>query len=91
MASAARTKDDIITALKQRILTNNPGLDDVDPHADLVDEGLINSLQFISFLMLIEELREREVPEEDVEIDRFRSLATIYANFFDGPRPAEAT
>jgi acyl carrier protein len=81
-STSAHNKADIIATLKQRILINNPGLDDVAHDADLVDQGLINSLQFISFLMLIEELREREVPEDEVEIERFRSLTAIYDNFF---------
>ena len=85
-----RNKHDIIAALKQRILINNPGLGDVELDADLVEQGLINSLQFISFLMLIEELREQEVPEDEVEIDRFRSLTSIYDNFFER-QPHEET
>jgi hypothetical protein len=37
---------------------------------------------FISFLILIEELRSEEVPQDQVEIELFYSLDTIYDNFF---------
>lgn len=50
-----------------------------------MDAGLITSLQFISFLMLIEELRDREIPESEVSVERFSSLDAIYQNFFVNP------
>jgi acyl carrier protein len=84
MTTTERTKDEVLSVLRQRILDNNPGLEEVAYDADLMEQGLINSLQFISFLMLIEELRAQEVPEDEVQIERFKSLNVIYDNFFVG-------
>jgi hypothetical protein len=63
------------------ISERNGGLP-VLPSSNLMKEKLINSLQFVSFLMYIEELRGAPVEEAEVRLDSFSSVATIVGKFF---------
>jgi acyl carrier protein len=52
----------------------------LDTH--LIDEGVLDSLQMVNFLMYIEELRGREIPEALIQPEYFTSLRMIHDTFF---------
>lgn len=54
---------------------------------DLIEGGLVDSLQFVDFVLLVSELCGREIPLDDIDIERFRTIDAIRAAYF---APAEA-
>jgi acyl carrier protein len=50
---------------------------------DLIDCGLIDSLRFMDFVLLIEELSGRPIPLDDLDIEQFRTIDNINKSFFD--------
>jgi acyl carrier protein len=59
-------------------LTLDVGLD-----THLIDEGVLDSLQMVNFLLYIEELRGREIPEALIQPEYFTSLRVIHDTFFN--------
>jgi acyl carrier protein len=49
---------------------------------DLIEHRAIDSLQFMEFLMLLEQLTGREIPVEEMTVDKFRTLGAILETFF---------
>ncbi|MEV7612168.1 phosphopantetheine-binding protein [Streptomyces sp. NPDC089799] len=64
------------------ILARNPGLEKLDGDLDLIDSRAINSLAFVEFIFLLEELTGVQIDPEDVNLDDFRTLDAIEARFF---------
>lgn len=58
-----------------------PELGDIPIDADLVAEGILDSLQFVNFLFVIEQLREEPIPQDLVIPSNFVSLESIASNF----------
>jgi acyl carrier protein len=74
------TEEEFI-ARARRFLSEVGGVDSssIDPDANLVDNGVLDSLLLIAFLAFIEEQRgyEMDVQEEDVKL--LATLRTAYA------------
>ena len=49
---------------------------------DLIEGGLIDSLQFVDFVLLVSELCGREIPLDDIDIEQFRTLDAVRAAYF---------
>lgn len=49
---------------------------------DLIENRLIDSLQFMDFVLYIEELSGKEISMEGLNIEDFRSVDKIAASFF---------
>ena len=60
----------------------NKGLTDIDPDENLIEQGLIDSLEFVNFLLLVEEQRGEEIPSIEIELEKFKTLNTILKNYF---------
>jgi acyl carrier protein len=73
-----------IKRLRDWILERNPELDDVPADADIIDNRLITSLQFVGFMLFIEELRGAPLKAEEVNIESFRTLRAINNTFLEG-------
>ncbi|HEX8699784.1 MAG TPA: acyl carrier protein [Myxococcaceae bacterium] len=83
---SARTRaDDIERKLKDWIVQHNAAAKDIGPDTNIIESRLIDSLQFVSFLLYVEELRGKEIPEDQVSLESFRSLSVIRNTFFGGP------
>jgi acyl carrier protein len=65
-------------------LERNRGRRAIDPDEDLIDGGVIDSLEFIGFLLVIEDLRGHEIRADEMSLDAFRTLRSIRARFLDG-------
>ena len=75
------TSDQIIDELKSWIIAQNGRAVAMDVDTDIIENRLVDSLNFINFLLLLEERRGAEIPESEVDAARFRTLRTIQANF----------
>lgn len=80
----AETKYQILNTLKDWLLNleGNYGVTYIDADENLIDAGLIDSLEFVSFLLVLEELRGTEISSFEMELDKFKTLNTILENFF---------
>lgn len=64
------------------ILGRNPEMDRLDGDLDLIDSRAINSLAFVEFIFLLEELTGEPIDPEELDLDDFRTLNAIEARFF---------
>lgn len=69
------------------VLARNPEIEAVDPDCDLIESRLVDSLGFLQFLILIEQLTGKTIDVETLDIDDFRSLNRIEQNFFAPATP----
>ncbi|MCK9893441.1 acyl carrier protein [Frankia sp. AgB32] len=69
-------------SVQEFILGRNPKLDRLDGDFDLIDSRAINSLAFVEFIFLLEELAGEPIDPEDLDLDDFRTLNAIEARFF---------
>jgi len=69
----------IIEWLKER----KPELNEISLDQNLMNTGALDSLQFVSFLMFIEQLREKKIPQEEVIPDNFLTINEIMNTFFN--------
>lgn len=73
---------DPMTAVRDFVLDRNPALGDLGADMDLIDSRAINSLAFVEFIFLLEELTGEPIDPEDLDVDDFRTLNAIQARFF---------
>jgi acyl carrier protein len=50
---------------------------------DLIENRVIDSLHFMEFLFLLQEVTGRDISLDGISLDHFRTLRAIRANFFD--------
>ena len=63
------------------ILERNPELTDLQPDTDIIEDRIINSLQFVELILYVEELRGVMLQSDEVDYDAFRTLTSIEKNF----------
>jgi acyl carrier protein len=68
--------------IREFILGRNPKLDQLSDDLDLIDSRAINSLAFVEFIFLLEELTGKSIDPEDLDLDDFRTLTALEARFF---------
>ncbi|GAA3151683.1 acyl carrier protein [Streptomyces echinatus] len=68
--------------VREFILGRNPRLGQLPDELDLIDSRAINSLAFVEFIFLLEELTGEPIDPEEVDLDDFRTLNAIQARFF---------
>ncbi|KOG36826.1 acyl carrier protein [Streptomyces wedmorensis] len=69
----------------------NPGLDGpIDADEDLIEARLIDSMDFLEFIDLLEDLTGDTIDLQEVTIDDFRTLNRVRARFLDATGPAAA-
>jgi acyl carrier protein len=71
----------LLLQVKEWLLSKNPHLEDIDLDLNLLENRLIDSLQFVSFLMFLEEIREEEIEVDQVDFSMFQTLRNIQDNF----------
>lgn len=84
MTTLTNTKPDILNYLASWLLKldRNAEIDSIDPDEDIVESGLIDSLEFVNFLFIIEEKRGAEIPASRLKLEKFKTLNSIVANYF---------
>ena len=73
---------EITRKLRAWIARLRPDLSELALDVDIMEDRIIDSLQFMSFITYIEELREEGIAADDIDISHFRSLQTILDRFF---------
>ncbi|GHH00344.1 acyl carrier protein [Streptomyces rubradiris] len=71
-----------VQQVKDWILKRHPQREDIPADLDLIDNRLIDSLSFVEFVFLIEQLSGRSIPMDAVNVDDFRRLEVIEERFF---------
>ena len=74
---------DPMQSVREFVLGRNPELSALDGGLDLIDSRAINSLAFVEFIFLLEELTGEPIDPEDLDVDDFRTLDAIQARFFN--------
>ncbi|MBL1103047.1 acyl carrier protein [Streptomyces sp. 5-8] len=69
-------------AVREFILGRNSEIQQLDGDLDLIDSRAINSLAFVEFIFLLEELTGEPIDPEEVDLDDFRTLDAIEERFF---------
>lgn len=68
--------------IKEYILGKNPDCVEILDTTDIIENRLIDSLQFVEFLMFIEEVADIKIDLESINVDDFRTVENI-ALFID--------
>lgn len=67
----------------------NPGLDgEIRSDEDLIEARLIDSMDFLEFIDLLEEISGDTIDLQEVTIDDFRTLARVQERFLNSAGPA---
>ncbi|KUL39349.1 hypothetical protein ADL22_15890 [Streptomyces sp. NRRL F-4489] len=74
--------DAVIGKLADWIKEKNPEILELPEDLDIVETRTVTSLQFVEFLLYIEELRGSPIPADAMEIDSFRTLRSIADRHF---------
>jgi acyl carrier protein len=74
--------DPIIDQLRHWLVKHRPEAGDIKVDANIIESRVIDSLQFVSFLLYVEELRGKPIPADDVQLENFATLSAIRRNFF---------
>jgi acyl carrier protein len=71
--------------LREWIHTANPaaGALGVEPETDLIRGGILESLQMVELVLFLERRTGREILAEHLNPDSFRTLSSIFLNFFE--------
>jgi acyl carrier protein len=79
-----KTRSETLQILRAWLLDldRNHGLSSIDPNENIVECGLIDSLEFINFLYIIEEQRGLGIPASILQLEKFKTLNSIIENFF---------
>lgn len=70
-----------IETLREWILEKHPDLDRIEDDTDLFEQKLIDSINFVEYILIIEELIDREIPVTPDLIPRTATLARVRDNF----------
>lgn len=70
-------------------LDGNRHRQQIEPDLDLIDDEVIDSLEFVNFLLVIEDLRGAPIPADEIRIEAFRSLRSITERFLSPGGRAE--
>ncbi|MFI5980706.1 acyl carrier protein [Streptomyces sp. NPDC051555] len=69
----------------------NPGLQgEIEADEDLIEARLIDSMDFLEFIDLLEEISDAAIDLQQVTIDDFRTLARVRERFLSGAALADA-
>jgi acyl carrier protein len=70
----ANIVDELNALLEEALHMEVPG-----PHTDLIESGLLDSLQLVQLLLQIEERMGARIPLEEVDLDDLRSIGRLAA------------
>ncbi|MFD6327104.1 acyl carrier protein [Streptomyces sp. NPDC058442] len=76
--------DDKISKILEFIHQRNPEVGELGPDDDLIDRRAVDSLAFVEFLYLLEELSGEAIDPEEIDIEDFRTLRAIDKRFLTG-------
>jgi acyl carrier protein len=81
--------NEIITKL-HTIFANDLDIEVPDAETDLLTTGLLDSMTLVDLLMRLETVFDMKIPVADLEIDNFRTIASIAAFVANPPQVQHA-
>ncbi|MFE5714243.1 acyl carrier protein [Streptomyces sp. NPDC056501] len=76
--------DDVIKPVVDWLRERNPTVDEIPEDLDLIESRLIDSLGFMEFILLLEDLIGRELQIDRIDVDQFRTLRSLKDTFLKG-------
>lgn len=76
---------DPLTALRDWLLQLHPDLDTIDDTLDLFANKLIDSINFVEYVLMIEELSGQSVHVDGRILERLSTLERVRAHFLTQP------
>lgn len=73
-----------IDQIKEWIVAKHEDRTDIGADEDLIDNRLVDSLSFVEFVFLIQEVSGVEIDTDDLDISDVRTLAAIQKCFLAG-------
>jgi acyl carrier protein len=73
---------DKLNRVKAWILTKAPGRTDIELDVDVIASGLVNSVSFTEYVLIIEELSGAEIEINEAIVEKVRTLRGVAENFF---------
>ena len=73
---------DKLSRVKSWILAKAPGRTDVELDVDVIETGLVNSVSFTEYVLIIEELSGSEIEINEAIVEKVRTLRGVLENFF---------
>ncbi|MFZ6708126.1 hypothetical protein [Undibacterium sp. TC9W] len=74
---------DKINEVKQWLLSKKKYLSDIPLDLDLIENDVVDSLSFVEYVLLIEEISGREVVVDDTVLDKVRTLDRVQLNYME--------
>ena len=71
-----------IKTLRDWLLEQLPDLETIDDDMDLFEHKLLDSINFVEYILIIEELIDREIPVTPDLVARTSTLAKVREHFF---------
>ncbi|MEE1792272.1 acyl carrier protein [Streptomyces sp. BE308] len=76
--------DDVIKPVVDWLRERNPTVGEIPEDLDLIENRLIDSLSFMEFILLVEDLIGRELRLDQIDVDQFRTLRSLTHHFLKG-------
>ncbi|MEU8702592.1 acyl carrier protein [Streptomyces sp. NPDC091387] len=76
--------DDVIKPVVDWLRERNPTVEEIPEDLDLIENRLIDSLGFMEFILLLEDLIGRELQLDQIDVDQFRTLRSLREHFLKG-------
>ncbi|BBB61685.1 hypothetical protein ACO0LL_22400 [Undibacterium sp. TC4M20W] len=74
---------DKINEVKQWLLSKKKYLSDIPFDLDLIENDVVDSLSFVEYVLLIEEISGREVVVDDTVLDKVRTLDRVQQHYME--------
>ena len=69
--------------VKQWLLSKKKYLADIPFDLDLIENDVVDSLSFVEYVLVIEEISGKEVVVDDTVLDKVRTLAQVQINYME--------
>ncbi len=70
-----------INEVKQWLLSKKRYLTDIALDFDLIDNAIVDSLSFVEYVLVIEEICGKEVVVDDTVLEKVRTLERVQRNY----------
>ncbi|MFG3529923.1 acyl carrier protein [Streptomyces sp. NPDC047917] len=73
--------DDAIKPVVDWLRERNPTVEEIPEDLDLIENRLIDSLAFMEFILLLEDVIGRELHLDQIDVNQFRTLRSLTDHF----------
>lgn len=87
MKTLSLNEAQVVEKLKSWLRKMNPDAGEINIDSLLMEEGILDSFQFVNFLLYIEEILGHQIDRSNVIPESFATLEVILATFFESQAP----